>query len=190
MTQAAVHATVGWAGFAGRAERCPKVFLDVRTPEEPGHRIAQVVASPTGIHVAVRPANGGSAGNLTAAIDASVSSAEAVGRLLPDRYRVHVRAVVLEDHDGAAGGDDRVIVATAETLSHIVRASPVVLSTSELNEIVSRLESRLETLLVENAASRRGLSWGARLLAGSVGTSACVAASVLALELAELLLLS
>jgi hypothetical protein len=94
-------------------------------------------------------------------VTAAGAAAEVVAALLPPRYRGRVRAVLCRTDDAPVAQDvDGVLVTTLDTLKHVVSFSPVVLSTSEVNEIALRLSSHLEPCPV--VPTQRGRRWRRR----------------------------
>lgn len=111
-----------------------------------------------------------------------------IAALLPARYRGRVLPVLRCRHDETVAHPARgVIVASPLTLEHILRASPVVLSTSEADEVAACLGSTLEAFPIELTQERK--RWGRRTgQVGSVANGAVVVGSWLfAPELAGLL---
>lgn len=130
-----------------------KQYRDVRRPGRPDVRIDHVLVGPSGIHViAYRPATA----TADPAVGPCAESAGAVAALLPDRYRSRVRALVcLRNQEPVAESAGGVLVTSLAAVEHILRGSPVVLSTCEVNEIAARLEARLQPFPVESAEQRR-----------------------------------
>jgi hypothetical protein len=69
-----------------------------------------------------------------------------------------------------------VLVTSATTLEHIVRSSPVVLSTSEINEVALRLDARLEPFPVAQVTRPR--RWSRRHIVVALATVASAATAV------------
>jgi hypothetical protein len=136
-----------------------------------------VLVCPSGIHVVTSlPADAD-----RFLVSRSRLAAELVATLLPERYRARVRPVLcrVDDVEMADLVQD-VLVTSAATLEHIVRSSPVVLSTSEINEIALRLDARLEPFPLAEANTRR--RWRARR---SLSTAFVAASGVAAIALAQ-----
>lgn len=119
-------------------------LTDVRHSLHRGLRIDRAVVCPSGAHVVtVLPAaeDGGPDAVLVAV---GHTAADVVRSLLPARYGDRVRPVLcLDVAEPVADLVDGVLVTTGETLEHIVRSSPVVLSTSEAHDVALRLEAGL-----------------------------------------------
>lgn len=168
------------ASQAGELTRLPeshwKQFHRVRCVERAtGRVIDHVLVGPSGVYVIdqrIAPA----AGDLVATRE----SARAVGALLPARYLPRVKPVVcIRDGEPMAEWREDVMVTSMPTLAHIARSSPVVLSTSEVGEVSTWLEARLERLPEEEtAASRR---WP-RLALGGAAAAAVAATAAAVLE--------
>lgn len=166
------------------AHRSRREFRDVRHPLWPQLRVERVLVCPSGIHVVTSVA-GPDIGTVDevaprALAATSRTAADLVASLLPPRYRSRVRPVLcrVDDVPMAELVDD-VLVTSPSTLEHIVASSPVVLSTSEVNEVALRLDARLEPFPVPTAPVRR--RWGRRkgLLAALVAATSAAATVVL-----------
>lgn len=168
------------------AQRTRRELRDVRHPLRPALRIEWILVAPSGVFVvstaATCPgtpaASPGTAAAAPGEMTAAGAPADVVATVLPARYRGRVRAVLCRT-DGAAVAEDvdGVLVTTLDTLTHVVSRSPVVLSTSELDEIALRLSSHLEPWPVAAAQPRR--RWRrrhGRAFLGLAGTTATVAA--------------
>ncbi len=117
-------------------------------------RIDEVVLGPTGVHVVLhRP--GARVGGPE--VRTAAHAAEAVGGLLPDRYRGRVRPEVLleEETVDVATWDGEVLLASRGALEHTWRFASRELSTSEIAGIGRWLDARLELLRVEVPSPRR-----------------------------------
>ncbi len=130
------------------AERRRREFRNVRHPWKPDLRVERILVSHSGIHVvtALRGEDPSTDAVLASrVVSLSRSAADVVSALLPQRYRGRVRPVLCSTDDvGMAELVDNVLLTSPTTLEHIVRYSPVVLSTSEINEVALRLDARLE----------------------------------------------
>jgi hypothetical protein len=141
--------------------------------------VERVLVSPSGVHVVTSLPVGSAP---TASVDAgAVSTAKAaadvVTALLPQRYRGRVRPVLSRlDEVAMAEIVDDVLITAPSTLEHIVACSPVVLSTSEVNDVALRLDARLEPFPIAHAQTRR--RWRRRhsllLALGAAASSAAV----------------
>jgi hypothetical protein len=159
---------------------------DVRHPLRPDLRVERVIVCPSGVHVvtslAVAGAGTGAGGEPAspAAVAASRTTADLVAVLLPQRYRDRVRPVLCRVDDVAmAELVDDVLVTAPSTLEHIVASSPVVLSTSEVSEVATCLDARMEAFPVPTPPRRRRWSLR-RVLLSVVAASSGVAVLVLA----------
>lgn len=162
------------------AELRRREFHDVRRPGRPDLWV-DVLVCPSGVHV-VTAATAGRVASNPATVTACREAAGAVAELLPPRYREKVRPVLRVVGDVAVAdltGD--VIVTSETTLDHILRSSPVVLSTSEVNAVAARLEAQLEPYHVVPAAQRGRWRRRVLLLAAGLTAAAAAAASVVAL---------
>ena len=121
------------------------VFEPVRWPGRFEERIDEVVVGPSGVHVVLHheapdPDLSASPSIVTRAREA----AEAIGALLPGRYRESLRpAVCLCATRDVAEPADGVQVTSPEPLRHALRHQPRVLSTSEITEVSARLRLAL-----------------------------------------------
>lgn len=150
----------------------------VRHPLQPGHRLERVVVCASGVHVVTNPSetDGGPGAVL---LSTCCTAAEVVRSLLPPRYHDRVRPVLcLTTPEPTADLVDGVLVTTRDTFEHIIRSSPVVLSTSEVNEIALRLDAVLEPF---PAAPRTGDTRhrGRRTVLATVAAATSAAAVVL-----------
>lgn len=131
----------------------------------------QVLVGPSGVYVIVhRP------GALDVDLAAARAAARRLADLLPVRYRHRLVPVVcMTDDDPVAERRDGVLVTGLSTLEHVARSSPVVLSTSEVRGLTTRLASRLEPVPSgADGPRRRPLPWAA--LACVAATAAVVCA--------------
>jgi hypothetical protein len=175
MTRGAVREPSTAARLAHVAERRRRQFVDVRHPGRPELRVERLLVSPGGIHVVTSRDSMGEAH-----LDTARAAAQVVADLLPVRYRARVQAVLCRtDGVDLAEQVDGVLVTSPVTLEHIIRSTPVVLSTSEVTDVALRLDARLEPFPVVRAGAgrprRRRL-----VLAAAVSGLAAAAASVLA----------
>jgi hypothetical protein len=163
------------------AERRRRQFVDVRHPGRPELRVERLLVSPSGIHV-VTSRDSASEAHL----DTARAAAQVVADLLPVRYRARVQAVLCRT-DGVELADlvAGVLVTSPATLEHIVRSTPVTLSTSEVTEVALRLDARLEPFPVDPSGTGRPRRRRLVVLAAVVSALAAAAAGVLA-PLAEL----
>lgn len=168
-----------------------KQFLDVRWPERHDAQIEHVLVGPSGVHVIkYRSANSGHAAtkgigphgagrSLDAAVMESSEAAHAVGGLLPARYRSTVRPVMcFREDEPVADLVGNVMVTSRLALEHIVRASPIVLSTGEVAEVWASLDARLEAVPALPAPALR--SWALFWKSLAVAATAAAAAGVVA----------
>lgn len=187
MTVGAVRHPRRTARRVDLVERRRREFRDVRHPLMPDLHVERVLICPSGIHVVTSLPIGigaslGSGGPVAdpAFVAAGQAAADVVAALLPQRYRGRVRPVLCRVDEVAmaelVGG---VLVTSAGTLEHIVSSSPVVLSTSEVNDVALRLDARLEPFPITHVQKRR--PWRRYgLVAGLVATvSAAGAGAVL-----------
>lgn len=161
-------------------QRGPRELRHVRHPLHPDSHADRVLVVPSGVYV-VRVGGGATrpSGAQVASSDllAAEATARAVGSLLRPRYRSTVRPVhVVTGASGIAERSGEVLVTTEETLAHVLRAAPVVLSTSEVHAVARRLEAGLEPSPV--AQPRRRRSWRGWWLAAAVALGGAVAAAV------------
>jgi hypothetical protein len=121
--------------------RARREFRDVRHPLKPELRVERVIICHSGVHVVTSIPAGD-----YVPVAAGHAAADVVSSLLPQRYRDRVRPVLCRPKDDEPMADlvDDVLVTTPDTLEHIVRSSPPVLSTSEIHEISLRLDAGLE----------------------------------------------
>jgi hypothetical protein len=119
---------------------------DVRHPYAPELRMDRVVVCHSGIHVVTTvPAVADGRVADPAEVAAGLATADLAASLLPARYRARVRPVLCRT-DAAPMAElvEGVLVTSPSTLEHVLRSSPVVLSTSEINEVALRLDAALE----------------------------------------------
>jgi hypothetical protein len=127
--------------------------------------VEKVLVCPSGIHVVTSVP----AGSDRFLVSRSKVAADLVASLLPERYRGRVRPVLCRLDDVAlADLVNDVLVTTATTLEHIVRSSPVVLSTSEVEEVAQRLDARLEPFPMTPSTGHTGWTRRRGILAGLV----------------------
>lgn len=137
-------------------------------PGGPAHPADEVLVGPSGVYVIVRRTGG-----LEVDVDAARTAATAVTGMLPDRYRERVVPVLcLLDDDPVAQWQDGVLVTGTSTMPHVVRSSPVRLSTSEVRGLGPALAARLDRG-PDNAVAPRRRRPSLALLAG-VAASATV----------------
>jgi hypothetical protein len=162
------------AGQLRRLAQARRRQLDtVRRPDVPDLRIDRVVVCPSGVYV-ISQAGPGVAGLPHDLADTRRSSeaAVAVEGVLPQRYRATVRPVLCREDLGEVAEDVRgVLVTTSATLEHVMAFAPVVLSTSEVAGIGTRLGEVLEPFPIE-AAPKRGRLWRRLLVAATAGAAA------------------
>jgi len=119
--------------------------------------IDHLVIGPSGVYV------------IAADAEASSLATHAVAGLLQPRYRTRVRPVCVQPDTSSVDDVDGVTITSYPILEHIVRSSPVVLSTSEVKEVAGRLAAGLQQLPAPG--SRRRVTWR-RLLAASAAAAA------------------
>lgn len=123
------------------------VFDAIRWPGHPEDRIDEVVVGPSGVHVLLHhEQSAGVRGSLQAEeiVTRSRDAADAVGGLLPSRYRDALRPVVCLCGTNDIGEVvDGVRLASPEPLRFALRQQPRVLSTSEVAEVSARLRLAL-----------------------------------------------
>jgi hypothetical protein len=145
------------------ARRRRREFHNVRHPSRPDLRVERILVSHSGIHVVTSVPSGSD----RFLVSRSRVAADLVASLLPERYRGRVHPVLCRVDDVAmADLVNDVLVTTAGTLEHIVRSSPVVLSTSEVNEVALRLDARLEPFPMTPKPRQRRWTWRRALVAG------------------------
>ncbi|HET6625692.1 MAG TPA: nuclease-related domain-containing protein [Nocardioidaceae bacterium] len=164
--------------LAGLPDSHWKQFHDVRRPGSPGTRIEHVLVGPSGIHVlGYLPAGALPENAVTACADVA-DSAAALADVLPERYRTRVDALVCLRHDEPVaelvGG---VTLTSLLALEHILRESPVVLSTCEVAEVGTRLKATLRPFPLPAPAERKRSPVRRTVLAW-VGAAALVVAGV------------
>lgn len=159
------------------AERRRRELRDVRHPWQPDLRIEHVLICPSGIHVVTTLPVGEEPAVM---LPTAQAAAEVVASLLPPRYRERVRPVLSRDDDIAmAELVDGVLVTDPSTLEHVVAASPVVISTSEVNDVALRLDARLEPFPLPDAKPRRGWRRRHSVLAALVAAASAAGGYVL-----------
>lgn len=156
----------------------------VSRPGRPDMLIDHVLVGPSGIYVIGylpsepdRPAAATTGCELHAVYDvgaaACVEQAGTIRGLLLARYRDRVRPVLcLGGNDGRAEEVRGVLVASLATLEHIVRSSPPILSTSEVAQVGSALQARLEQVPVLPGPSRRHFRVALRTAAAFIAVAA------------------
>lgn len=155
----------------------------VRRPARPDVLIDHVLVGPSGIwvihYLIAEPEGPGAVSDQEQQrrreVGAAVATehAEVVSGLLPPRYQDRVHAVLcLPGDDGLAADVHDVLVTALGTFEHIVRASPPVLSTSEVGQAYTCLEARLEHVPLAPDTSRRRLRTALRVAAASVAVAA------------------
>lgn len=132
---------------------------DVRRPDRPEEKVDHVSIGPSGIHViGYRTHEPVEAGD--AVLRDRREAARAVAALLPERYRSRTLPVLCFHEEVPVSTTlDEVLVTSAMTYDHVRRSSPVVLSTSEVNEVAGLLEARLEPYPVVPVQARRRPLW-------------------------------
>lgn len=137
----------------------------------PGPQVDDVLVGPSGVYVVVRRPGG-----LEIDVAAARSGAAWVSGLLSERYRRRVVPVLcMQDDDPVAERRGDVLVTGITTLEHVVRSSPVVLSTSEVSGLGSRLAGSLgQAPAAPERPRRRPLPVAALLCAASTAAIACV----------------
>lgn len=119
-----------------------KQFHDVYRPGRTDAQIDHVLVGPSGVYVIQYRDLASS--SLEASLTEPSESADAVGALLPARYRSRVRPVLcFREAEPVADLVDGVLVTSSMALEHILRSSPVVFSTSEVAELFTRLKTGL-----------------------------------------------
>jgi hypothetical protein len=167
------------------AARRRREVSDVRHPLTPDVRIDRVLIGPTGIHVVTTvsavPASAAVPLVDAALVSAGRTSAQLVASALPPRYRDRVRPVLCRiDEVALAETVDGVLLTSRGTLEHILASSPVVLSTSEINDVALRLDARLEPFPVAPPEARRRWRRRHTVVAGLVATASGAAVAALA----------
>jgi hypothetical protein len=153
---------------------------DVRWPGRSEGKVDHVLVGPSGIYVIQYRSSDEwlrhDAGRPEMTRE-SAQAADAVAALLPRRYVSQVKPVLCFSDDLAlADRIEGVLVTSSMTLEHILRSSPVVLSTSEVSGLSRYLQARLEPVPVDIERPRR-LS---RLRLGLVVGVAAAAAGIVA----------
>jgi hypothetical protein len=184
MTTGAVHGPGRRARDAALRVRSRREFRDVRHPQRPDLRVEHVLVCPSGVHVVTTlssPARPGEPLVDPAVLLRGRAAAEVVAALLPPRYRDRVRPVLCVADDVAmAELVEEVLVTSPSTLEHIVGFSPVVLSTSEVNDVALRLDARLEPFPFAHVRTRPGWRRRAAVLVASAVAASGAAAALLA----------
>ena len=141
-----------------------KQFHDVRRPGRPDARIDHVLVGPSGVYViqyrspAADDAAVAPGWSLETEVAETSEAADAVGGLLSARYRSRVRAVLcFREDEPMADQVGGTMVTSFLSLEHIVRASPLVLSTCEVAEVAGSLTAGLEP--IPDAPARPGRRW-------------------------------
>ncbi|MGZ4470651.1 MAG: hypothetical protein ACXVXM_01670 [Nocardioidaceae bacterium] len=130
----------------------------VRWPGRDDARIDEVVVGHSGVFVVQNRAAPATSPGLAEDVGSAASAAAAVAVLLPARYRATVRpAVCLLGGDEVADDVDGVLVASPSALRHSLRYGPRRLSTSEVAEICTRLDARLQLVPAPARPPRRSL---------------------------------
>lgn len=133
--------------------------------------VDHVLLGPSGIwviHHLLVPQGGHEVGAAVA-----TEHADVVRDLLLPRYQDRVRPVLcVPGDDGLAAEVHDVLVTSLSTFEHIVRASPPVLSTSEVGQAYARLVARLEQVPLAPDTSHRRLRTVLRVAAASVAVAA------------------
>ncbi len=161
-----------------------KQLHDVWQPGRPDTRVQHVLVGPSGIHVIDYLLQSATAAD--AATQTCADKARTIGELLPDRYRSRVRAVVcIRNQEPVAESMDGVTVTSLLALEHILRESPVVLSTCEVTEIGLRLQGRLQPFPVAPADPRGSWSLRRRIVAWVAAAAVVAGAVVVGPELVE-----
>jgi hypothetical protein len=180
MTTGAVRRPGRGAREASLRERRRREFRDVRHPQRPDLRVERVLVCPSGVHVVTTlppVARTGEPVVEPAVLARGRAAAAVVAALLPPRYRDRVRPVLcVADDVAVAELVDDVLVTSPSTLEHIVRSSPVVLSTSEVNDVALRLDARLERFPLAHARTRPRWRRGAAVLVSALAASGAAAA--------------
>ena len=159
-----------------RPDRSRRELHDVRHPLQPGLRVERVLVCPSGVHV-VTSAPPSLAGDRPDAVlvAAARAAADVVAGLLPVRYRDRVRPVLCHlDAPPMADLVDDVLVTTPSTLEHVVSSLPVRLSTSEVGDVVRRLEAGLEPFPVP--APEPASRWSRRRVVAGLAAAAVATA--------------
>ena len=116
-----------------------------------------MLVCPSGVHVVTSVPRAGTPRPGDQVVVHARAAAEVVAALLPARYRDRVRPVLRRtDEEQVVDLVEDVLVASVTPLEHILRASAVVLSTSEVNEVAHRLGAALEPFPVPVEPARRG----------------------------------
>ena len=158
-----------------------KQFHDVRRPGRPDARIDHVLVGPSGVYVIqYRTSTGGhpaadTGWSLETEVAEAAGAAEDVGGLLTARYRTRVRPVLcLRDGEPMADQVGGTMVTSFMSLEHIVRASPLVLSTCEVAEVADSLTAGLVPVPAVPVPVRPGRRWvlSRKLFAGLARRSA------------------
>jgi hypothetical protein len=171
-------------GIEGLPDSHWKQFRDVRRPDRPDTKVDHVLVGPSGIHVICYLAPESTADDVV--VQSSAEAARAVGALLPERYRLRVRAMVcFRNEEPVAESVDGVTITSLLALEHILHALPVVLSTCEVSETGARLERRLEPFPLDPGTAPNGHRLRRRLVALAAAAAVVAGGVVLGPELVE-----
>ena len=168
-----------------------KQFHDVRQPGRPAARIDHVLVGPSGVHViGYLPRPDGLDAPRAAARDdmagAASAAAGAVADVLPARYRGAVRPMVcFRSDEPVAESSGEVLVTSLRALEHILRESPVVLSTCEVADVSTRLQAQLLPFPAAPSRTARRTADRRKLVAWAALAAAAVGAAVLGPELVD-----
>lgn len=184
MARGSVRNDRAGAGPAGLPASHWKQFRDVRTSGQPETRIEHVLVGPSGVHViGYLPPAGAS---VSTAVTTTAGSAVAVADLLPSRYGHRVRPLVcFRSEEPVAESVADVTVTSLLALEHILRESPVVLSTCEVADVAARLGTGLYPFPRPDAEPRRRGWFRRRAVVLAASSAAVVGAVVLASELVD-----
>ena len=155
-----------------------KQFYDVCWPGRSDAQVDHVLVGPSGVYVVQYQSSEGhqvtapglvlhhAEASLEAAVTEPSESAQAVGALLPSRYRSRVRPVLcFREAEPVADLVGGVLVTSSMALEHILRSSPVVFSTSEVAELFACLKARLEQVPAAPSRPRQRRALGRMLAA-------------------------
>lgn len=189
----------GPAALRGLPESHWKQWYDVRPPARADVSVDHVLVGPSGVYLIGYPPEGLRGAPYPSATDGPSAwtgtvgrcseAAAAVSSVLPARYRSCVRPVLcLGEEYSCAETLAGVLVTSGTTLAHILRASPLLLSTSEVCEVAELLRRRLEPVPVVplDRPRRRVSRWLVAVAAAAAVTAAATGAAV-APDLARLL---
>ncbi len=169
-----------------------KQFRNVRWPGRSDAQIDHVLVGPSGVYVIHYPPSEPQVRDDGGAwcepeVAQSSEAARAVAGLLLPRYQATVRPLVcfLSD-DALADVVDGVTITSRLALEHILRSSPVVLSTCEVAEVSGILNGRLEPvpLVAPESSARGGLR--RRMLAGVAAAAVVGVGAAFGPEFAEI----